>query len=99
MRSIDIHAHLMPRCFWEGLEGGGEWHGVREETVDGLAYTVSGGRRDLITTPKLRFTPEQRLRDMDELGTDVQVVSIPRSQDMSFPRRWLHLLRYRPSGP
>ena len=27
-------------------------------------------------TPKLRFTPEERLRDMDEQGVDVQVISV-----------------------
>jgi aminocarboxymuconate-semialdehyde decarboxylase len=29
-----------------------------------------------VQTPKLRFTPEERLKDMDEQGVDVQVVSI-----------------------
>jgi predicted TIM-barrel fold metal-dependent hydrolase len=29
-----------------------------------------------VLTPKLRFTPEERLRDMDEQGVDVQVISV-----------------------
>lgn len=28
MRSIDIHAHLIPQCFWKATEGGGDWHGM-----------------------------------------------------------------------
>ena len=31
---------------------------------------------DCLQSPKLRFTPEERLKDMDEQGVDVQVVSI-----------------------
>ena len=31
MRSIDIHAHLIPQCFWKATEGGGDWHGIRRE--------------------------------------------------------------------
>ena len=27
MRSIDIHAHLVPQCFWEATEGTGDRHG------------------------------------------------------------------------
>ena len=26
MRSIDIHAHLTPQCFWHATEDGGDWH-------------------------------------------------------------------------
>ncbi|MCH7622366.1 MAG: hypothetical protein IH870_10770 [Chloroflexi bacterium] len=25
MRSIDIHAHLVPQCFWKAPVGGGDW--------------------------------------------------------------------------
>ena len=27
MRTIDIHAHLMPQCFWNAVAGGGDWYG------------------------------------------------------------------------
>ena len=26
MRSIDVHAHLTPQCFWRAAENGGNWH-------------------------------------------------------------------------
>ena len=31
MRSIDIHAHVTPPCFWRATENGGEWHTVKRE--------------------------------------------------------------------
>jgi len=76
MRSIDIHAHLMPQCFWKTVDAGQAWYSIRHEPGPGLGFTVSGGKRSPMSTPKLRFTPEERLKDMDEQGVDVQVVSI-----------------------
>src|SRR5206468_3588891 len=31
MRSIDVHAHLTPQCFWQATEKGGDWHTLRRE--------------------------------------------------------------------
>ncbi len=76
MRSIDIHAHLMPQCLWQTVDGGREWFGTRYEPGDGLGATVTGGKRSRVPTPKVRFTPEERLDDMNAQGVDVQVVSI-----------------------
>ncbi|MEK7814501.1 MAG: amidohydrolase family protein [Chloroflexota bacterium] len=76
MRSIDVHAHLMPQCFWKAVDSGEEWYGVRYEPTGRLGFTVNRGKRDAVSTPKLRFTPEERLKDMDEQGVDLQVVSI-----------------------
>jgi len=77
MRSIDIHAHLVPQAMWRTVAGGGEWYGVRHEaTGESLGFTVSQGRKSRIATPKVRFTPEERLIDMDEQRVDMQVVSI-----------------------
>jgi len=76
MRSIDIHAHLMPQCLWRTVATGSDWYGTRYEPGDGLGFTVTQGKRSRIATPKVRFTPEERLADMDAQGVDVQVVSI-----------------------
>ena len=76
MRTIDIHAHLVPRSLWQAVEAGREWYGFRHEPGDGLGTVVGGGKRTSFTSPKVRFTPEERLKDMDAQGVDVQVVSI-----------------------
>jgi hypothetical protein len=76
MRTIDIHAHLMPQCLWKTVDAGQAWYGIRYEPGAGLGATVRDGKRSPIQTPKLRFTPEERLQDMDAQGVDVQVISI-----------------------
>ena len=76
MRSIDIHAHLMPQCLWRAVDAGKDWYGVRLEPGEGGGTIIAGGKRSRITSPKVRFTPEERLRDMDAQGTDVPVVAI-----------------------
>src|SRR3989454_12851189 len=75
MRSIDIHAHLTPQCFWRTTEGSGDWHTVRRaQDARGRQYAVVGGRRQELP-PRARWTPEERLADMDSLGVDIHVVS------------------------
>jgi aminocarboxymuconate-semialdehyde decarboxylase len=76
MRTIDIHAHLLPQSLWHAAASGREWYGTRFEPGDGLGATVTNGKRSRIQTPKARFTPEERLADMDAQGVDMQVVSI-----------------------
>jgi aminocarboxymuconate-semialdehyde decarboxylase len=77
MRSIDIHAHLVPRGLWQAAEAKREWHTFRHESGDGLGTVMSAtGKRTQFNSPKVRFTPEERLKDMDAQGVDVQVVSI-----------------------
>ena len=75
MRSIDIHAHLTPQCFWKATENGGDWHTVkREQDERGQEVAIVGGHRQILP-PRARWTPEERLADMDSLGVDVHVVS------------------------
>ena len=76
MRSIDIHAHLVPQCLWRAVDAGRDWHGLHHEAGQGLGALVRPGKRVAVQTPKLRFSPEERLQDMDAQHTDVQVVSI-----------------------
>ena len=75
MRSIDIHAHLIPQCLWDAIEDGGEWYGMRYQDAEKSALHIRPGREGRIA-PKIKFTPEQRIEDMDQQGTDVQVISI-----------------------
>ena len=75
MRSIDLHAHLTPQCFWRATRDGGEWHTLRrEQDARGRELLVSGASRGQLP-PRSSWTPQQRLADMDSLGVDIQVVS------------------------
>lgn len=76
MKSIDIHAHIVPDSLWKAVEAKKEWHGFRHEPGEGLGAMLGGGMRTAFTSPKVRFTVEQRLQDMDEQKVDVQVLSI-----------------------
>ncbi len=75
MRSIDIHAHLTPQCFWRATENGGSWHTItREKNARGMEVAIVGGRPQPLP-PRARWTPEERLADMDSLGVDMHVLS------------------------
>jgi hypothetical protein len=75
LRSIDIHAHITPQCFWTTTDAGRDWHTLRcEQDARGRQYAVVGGRRRQ-RPPKARWTPEERLADMGSLGVDVHVLS------------------------
>jgi aminocarboxymuconate-semialdehyde decarboxylase len=76
MRTIDIHAHHVPTGLWRAADSGRQWYGFRHEPGEGLGTVVGNGKRTQFNSPKVRFTPEERLADMDAQGVDVQVVSI-----------------------
>src|SRR2546429_9213684 len=76
MKSIDIHAHLVPKSVWQAAEAKRDWYGFRHEPGEGLGTFVGNGKRTQFTSPKVRLKPEERLKDMDAQGVDVQVVSI-----------------------
>ncbi len=76
MRSIDIHAHIVPDSIWKAIDGKAEWYGFRHEPGEGLGTMVGGGMRTGFTSPKVRYTVEERLKDMDAQKVDVQVLSI-----------------------
>src|SRR5437879_4341675 len=46
MRSIDIHAHLMPQSLWRAVDAGRDWYGTTYERGEGLGTTVPQGRRE-----------------------------------------------------
>ena len=76
MRTIDIHAHLVPHSLWRAAAAGKEWYGYRHEPGEGLGTMVGDGKRTAFSSPKARFTTQERLKDMDAQGVDVHVVSI-----------------------
>src|SRR5436189_3158721 len=75
MRTIDIHAHLTPHSLSRATENGGDWHTIkREKDARGRESAIVGGQRHPLP-PRAKWTPEERLADMDSLGVDVHVVS------------------------
>jgi aminocarboxymuconate-semialdehyde decarboxylase len=76
VKSIDVHAHLVPRSAWRAAEAGREWHGFRHEPGEGVGSFMGNGKRIPFSSQKVRLTPEERIADMDAQGVDVQVVSI-----------------------
>jgi len=76
MKTIDIHAHIVPDSLWRAIEAGQEWHGFRHEPGENFGTMVACGQRTEFSSPKLRYTVEERLQDMDAQKVDVQVLSI-----------------------
>ncbi|MGE3539854.1 MAG: amidohydrolase family protein [Candidatus Tectimicrobiota bacterium] len=76
MRTIDLHTHLVPQCLWRSVDAGQPWYGLQATPAPGASTLVRAGKQIHMPGAKMRFTPEQRLQDMDAEGTDVQVVSI-----------------------
>ena len=76
MRTIDIHAHVVPQALWRAAADGTDWYGYRHEAGEGLGAFMGDGKRTAFTSPKVRFTTDERLTDMDAQGVDVQVLSI-----------------------
>ncbi|MDH4150805.1 MAG: amidohydrolase [Betaproteobacteria bacterium] len=76
MKTIDIHAHIVPDSMWRAIEAKQDWHGFRHEPGEGLGTMVACGQRTEFSSPKVRYTVEERIRDMDTLKVDVQVLSI-----------------------
>ena len=75
MRSVDIHAHTTPQALFAAVDSGSDWHTINlERNAKGQEMLVIGPQRAAIA-PKMRFSPEMRIADMDSLGVDVQVLS------------------------
>ena len=65
MRIVDIHAHVSPEGLIRAMSEGRDWHGIpASQLLPTHQYTS-----------RTTWTPEQRLREMDELGVDVHVLS------------------------
>jgi hypothetical protein len=53
MKTIDIHAHLVPRSLWKAAEAKVEWYGYRRDP-GGASAPGGGGRRTAFTSNKVR---------------------------------------------
>ncbi len=74
MRSIDIHAHIIPESLAQ-LKPGSDWHGFTIEKAEPGQDSLLRGPKDGWIHPKLFWGPRDRLAEMDSLGVDVQVLS------------------------
>ncbi|TRO60381.1 hypothetical protein E2P71_00845, partial [Candidatus Bathyarchaeota archaeon] len=59
---VDVHTHLTPRCFIEGVQKNGVWFGMTEEDGE-------------LDNPKNLWSIEMRVEEMDKLGVDAHMVS------------------------
>jgi hypothetical protein len=74
LRSIDIHAHLVPHCMLQALYHGENWHGVSGELgAQGQMVYGPGGRRQVLS-PRFTWNTAQRLADMDPLGEEREAI-------------------------
>ena len=76
MRTIDIHAHMVPQALWRAADAGQDWYGFRHEPGEGIGTVMARGKRTHFSSPKVRLSLDERVKDMDAQGVDVQVVSI-----------------------
>ena len=74
MRSIDVHAHNIPRCVVD-LKEGSDWHGFTVEQAGMGRKNIVRGDSQGWLHPMMLWAPEERLADMDSLGIDVQVLT------------------------
>jgi hypothetical protein len=51
MRTIDVHAHIVPQAVWRAADAGREWYGYRHEPGDGLGTFVAAGKRTHFSSP------------------------------------------------
>ncbi len=56
---------------WRTVDAGGGWYGIHYHTAEKTSLFVREGKVGPIQTPKIRFTLEKRLKDMDQQDTEV----------------------------
>ena len=63
MKVIDVHNHLNPRPFLEALRAGHDWYG----------FTDKHGE---LENPRNHWTLEERIAEMDQLGVEMQALTV-----------------------
>lgn len=74
---IDMHAHLLPRSAIAAAAAGSDWFGSGIEDDDlGRPIIITGDRREKMGGKAHYETMERRIERMDEMGVDMQVLSL-----------------------
>lgn len=74
---IDVHCHLIPQAFWKSITETGSWFGATIDTVGGRQFIDTRDRRAGPIEPNWNTSLEERIKGMDDIGIDVQVLSTP----------------------
>ena len=72
---IDFHNHFYPPGYLEKLEAWGHRFEFVPDKKRGIKIVKQKGARFLAITPQ-HVSVEQRLEDMDRIGTDIQVLTL-----------------------
>jgi aminocarboxymuconate-semialdehyde decarboxylase len=74
---IDVHAHLLPPSALQAADSGERWYGSTvERGPDGRPVIITGDYRVSMGATEHWDPPTARLRNMDAMGVDVQVISL-----------------------
>ena len=71
---VDVHTHFFPRGYLDMLERGPEPYAIGRDAEGRTILTLHGAR--IVTMTQEMTAPSDRLRDMDRLGVDLQIISV-----------------------
>ncbi|SVA17814.1 uncharacterized protein METZ01_LOCUS70668, partial [marine metagenome] len=75
--NIDIHSHVIPTQFWNASDKGQSWFGAKLVEKGGNSYVDTMNRFAGPIEPNWRLSMDDRLKLMDSINVDMQVVSTP----------------------
>lgn len=75
MKVIDVHNHLYPKAWMKFLEGRPGSPTLKIKGPHEMIFYYKGARLATVTRPG-HYDPEPRVKDMEEYGIDVQIVSL-----------------------
>src|SRR5579864_3384186 len=71
---IDVHTHFFPPGYLERLQRGPDPYAIGRDADGRTILTLHGAR--IVTMTQEMTSPEDRLRDMERLGIDCQIISV-----------------------